>query len=746
MNLRFPRKYFLKLFLLIFVICFLTIGIALYTGYYAYTSARSDQYQAAVADSLSVSDQMFTTLLTEVDMLYTLLLTNEQVQRFFQGPGISETGREQLEEYLRNIRTLNPYVESIAFYKPQKEEYIFSGPYHVDMQPYIGTYLKDMSQVGGGGLSNLSKHKNIFRYTALVSDEGSEADLMGQVIGVMYYNVDAGGNESDSVVINLNALKVSEHILPNLNTTSLLLNEYGTIIAANRVGQAVPLRNRIRWGQKFFAETRRTGHFVEDLEGKAKLVTYYKLSDCPWVLYEISDDLRFHPFDSRMRLFLIPIIMVALLFSLLITALSSTRLYKPVDAMFTDLSSRIATLETENTGYLSNEKLSFLRSVINNETGRWISRDDWDLYGIQAAPENLFISIIKWDEDENAVLSETVFENLIKESADRCLKEQYRFETVVFKKDEIVLLMNARTETGDLRSGMIDALERFHGFVCRSASIPVSISIGVGGMSNGIKECEECCRAAQELLKQRFVLGYGRIITGDYVKAVLSRGLNYPGELIDVLELNIRECKKDEFMRNYGKLLDILGKYIYQEVVSVLLQVITRCLHAMNSISANNIPIKVDFDEFNRIFSTLHTLEHTRAWFSRMFDEYLLAIENLESLMKNDKHHQLTIQIQEYVTAHYAEANLNVDSLADSFGYTANHISKIFKNLTGLYLRDYIKDVRIQHAKDMLKNSSISLQEISAMTGFSNYNYFFSSFKKESGLTPMTYRSRFIAP
>jgi YesN/AraC family two-component response regulator len=239
------------------------------------------------------------------------------------------------------------------------------------------------------------------------------------------------------------------------------------------------------------------------------------------------------------------------------------------------------------------------------------------------------------------------------------------------------------------------------------------------------------------------VLGYGSIITADFIGRNLQQGLSFPAELTDELENNIRSADKDLFLKNYSRLIGILRHYIYQDVVSVLLQVISRCINTMNSISSENIPIKVDFDEFNLIFSSLHTLDHTINWFSHMFDEYLLAIQNIEAL-KSEKYHQLTRQLQQYVQEHYSDPNLNVESLADTFGYTANYTSKIFKSLTGLYLRDYIKDVRIQRAKEMLKNTNHSIHEISAMSGFSNYNYFFSSFRKESGLTPTGFRSRFI--
>jgi AraC-like DNA-binding protein len=764
----FQKKYFLRLFFIIFIISLLTSGTAFYTVYYIYNTNRAVKQEALITDSLSLADQRYTTILQEVDMLYTLIWTNELVQQFLRAPRPNAADREQMNTYLQSIFPLNPLVESIAIYNYQAEEYLNSGLYDVDMRLFFSTFLNNMSLRGS---SNFSKRKNYFQFTALVPDDEKNPDLLNQVIGIMYYSIDTNGNKHNCITINLNALKTSDFILRNSDNSGFLLNEFGTIICGSRQALEAPLRNRIQWSQRLESESRRTGSFVEKINGENKLVTYYKVSEGAWTFYHISDILSFHPFNKEMRLYLLPVTLAVILFSVIITILLSTRLYLPVkrmvnrldvenpnithtnqkdrdefafvNAMFTSLSDRIALLETENTSYLSQAKVNFLRQILDYGIEECYSKDDWMLYDIAVTPENLFISLVKWDEDENRVLNERVFEGLIRESANRCLRDGYRMETISAKKGEIVLLMNQIVKGGDPQKELVLSLERFHGFICRTSGLPISVSISIGGMADSVNEWENCYHAAQELLKQRFVLGYGRIITRDLIDTSLLQGLNYPDELVTELETNIRDADKTLFLANYDRLLEILHRYIYQEVVSVLLQVIMRCLRAMNFISPHNIPIKVAFDEFNLIFSTMHTLGHTRAWFSRMFDEYLLAIQNLEDL-KNDKYYQLTKQIQQYVMERHADPNLNVDHLAEIFGYSANYLSKIYKNLTGLYLHEYIKNVRIQHVKKLLKETKHSIHEISEMTGFANYNYFFSSFKKEIGLTPTVYRYRFV--
>ena len=66
----------------------------------------------------------------------------------------------------------------------------------------------------------------------------------------------------------------------------------------------------------------------------------------------------------------------------------------------------------------------------------------------------------------------------------------------------------------------------------------------------------------------------------------------------------------------------------------------------------------------------------------------------------------------------------------------------MYKKKTGVSLKDYINDYRIQQAKLLLKQSDKQVGEVAADVGFSNLSYFSTLFKKSTGLTPVEYRRR----
>lgn len=93
----------------------------------------------------------------------------------------------------------------------------------------------------------------------------------------------------------------------------------------------------------------------------------------------------------------------------------------------------------------------------------------------------------------------------------------------------------------------------------------------------------------------------------------------------------------------------------------------------------------------------------------------------------------------DYVELHLEES-ITLKEIANSLGYAEYYLSKKFKAETGIFLKDFIRDRRIERAKFLLKNTSLTMQEISARLQFSSQSYFTEVFRKATGITPTEYR------
>ncbi|MFI3200367.1 MAG: response regulator [Eubacteriales bacterium] len=118
--------------------------------------------------------------------------------------------------------------------------------------------------------------------------------------------------------------------------------------------------------------------------------------------------------------------------------------------------------------------------------------------------------------------------------------------------------------------------------------------------------------------------------------------------------------------------------------------------------------------------------------------EGVKLVENLEE--EEDKHQKIQKAI-EYVNEHYHEdMNMAVVSNAVSMNYT--FFSETFKEETGKSFVDYVKTVRINMAKKILRDSCVQISRVAYEVGFKDEKHFSKTFKAETGMTPSEYKKQ----
>ena len=91
------------------------------------------------------------------------------------------------------------------------------------------------------------------------------------------------------------------------------------------------------------------------------------------------------------------------------------------------------------------------------------------------------------------------------------------------------------------------------------------------------------------------------------------------------------------------------------------------------------------------------------------------------------------------IRTHYTE-DISLTSLAAKYSVSMGHLSKIIKEHLQVNFSDYIASLRIQRAKELLSDDSLSIQEIAEIVGYDDYFYFTKVFKKVEGISPSKYR------
>jgi len=115
--------------------------------------------------------------------------------------------------------------------------------------------------------------------------------------------------------------------------------------------------------------------------------------------------------------------------------------------------------------------------------------------------------------------------------------------------------------------------------------------------------------------------------------------------------------------------------------------------------------------------------------------EYRIPMRNIES-------HRMKL-IEEYINDNLAR-NILCSELARQFFLSEKQLNRVIRKNKGISTHEYIMNLKIMKAKDMLSNFNMTLHEIADCTGFANEYHLSARFKKHSGVSPRDYRKQLI--
>lgn len=117
-----------------------------------------------------------------------------------------------------------------------------------------------------------------------------------------------------------------------------------------------------------------------------------------------------------------------------------------------------------------------------------------------------------------------------------------------------------------------------------------------------------------------------------------------------------------------------------------------------------------------------------------------LAPEVSDMNVSGDKTNTLMARVQKYLQHNYMLCDISLDSVSHIMGINPSYFSSLFKRSMGMGFLDYLTDLRMQAARELLTDPLRSTAEVAGLVGYENANYFTRAFKKKTGMTPTEYR------
>ncbi len=131
----------------------------------------------------------------------------------------------------------------------------------------------------------------------------------------------------------------------------------------------------------------------------------------------------------------------------------------------------------------------------------------------------------------------------------------------------------------------------------------------------------------------------------------------------------------------------------------------------------------------------LNTPGEIREWFS---EKIMSACRNVVS-KREERSGDIIRTAKKYIEDHF-DKDISLDDVSRVVNISPYYFSKVFKEESGLNFIEYLTNIRIDKAKELLENSNLSIKEICVSCGYTDPNYFSRSFKKNVGVTPTEYK------
>lgn len=266
----------------------------------------------------------------------------------------------------------------------------------------------------------------------------------------------------------------------------------------------------------------------------------------------------------------------------------------------------------------------------------------------------------------------------------------------------------------------------------------LEITVGLGELVDCLEAVPQSYESAVAAIKQRIVDGTGRVIekpchTG---KINISSLINPEctkrlGTLVELLD---RDAVND-FIRKLKTDVEAFVPLIGQDVFSLVTDFFRLFLYQLLSKGYKVSDEKELFAEFSQKADQCSSI--------KMLFEYLEA--SVDSILRdliNDKIQSVVRpirQAKQYIQENYMKP-ITLDEVSSLVGFNATYFSTIFKKETNSSFVEYLTQVRMEAAKELLRETRLSVAEICERVGYSDLKHFTKKFISIAGVKPSEYR------
>ncbi|NOU88528.1 helix-turn-helix domain-containing protein [Paenibacillus sp. LMG 31460] len=267
-----------------------------------------------------------------------------------------------------------------------------------------------------------------------------------------------------------------------------------------------------------------------------------------------------------------------------------------------------------------------------------------------------------------------------------------------------------------------------------------TISIGLGRLTQDLGMLQQSYHDAMSALSYKMILGGNAIISSEDIREPASgefmRLLGMTDGIVDSLRLTDSEKMAKQTERWFG---EMAGSGAAPDMIR---QLVVHFMMKAAKVVGEIDPALLEEAPSHRLFDLLSQYESIHELSDYVIEQLARYAGQIEERRSNRERNDVVERITAFIDAHYMHSDLSLNYLASEFKLSVSHVSRIFKEHTERNFIDYLMDIRMRKAKELLACTEMLIRDVSGAVGYTNVNSFVRIFKKSTGVTPGEYRER----
>lgn len=263
----------------------------------------------------------------------------------------------------------------------------------------------------------------------------------------------------------------------------------------------------------------------------------------------------------------------------------------------------------------------------------------------------------------------------------------------------------------------------------------IAVNVGIGNPVGSLGQITDSYHEALNCLDYRFLLPARSVITPDAIK---QRGepIDF-SELEDSILLQVRLQSEDQTQAMVTNLIQVMRlSYLSKNDIQFeITRLVNRLLATLKS-ETGGIP---ELSTVLPVAGDSDYLLKMQKWLTRFCQG---CIDFLRA-RRHGEVRRLSTMAMQYIKEHYMDSQLSLMAVCSHLSVSLSYFSTFFKEETGKTFVEYLTQVRMEKAKDLLLNTDRMLYAIAEQVGYENPAYFTVAFKKQTGLGPREFRKSF---